>query len=500
MDFRRASFASIAFALTAVGAAQEGSTSDPLEQLRKENADLAAKVARLEKLADDQGRWLTEARATEIRELVEDVLADASTRTSLQADGATAGWDNGFFIASPDGSFRLNIGGEIQFRFAYNRRDVPAGSVVPAGTSSESDQWGFENRRTKLIFAGHVIDPTVTYLVQVQFDRSYGNNAAEANSSLEYVWFQKAFEGGWSVRAGQFKAPFLREELVGTMRQQAIDRSLINHVFSAYHAQGVQLAWEGEAVRIYGAYTAEMRANATNPVSGIALAGNTLSSSNTSFNAVPTDYAFSGRAEWKVAGSWRQFRNISSPRGNEFGLLLGVSGMAQALRDQTAANQASSMWGVTADATMQFSGVSFFTYGVYRGVTLNGELPTRGGGSDDRLEQWGVLVQAGVFLVDDLELYLRYELGNTDTDQYRTQASALGATYEEASLLSVGVNFFPLGVKEQRVRWSSDIGVAFEALGDFSSSGANWLPDATTPGGSTERSQFVIRSQLSFIF
>jgi len=55
--------------------------------------------------------------ADETRALVAEMLADAETRSSLLQNSATAGHDGKFFLASPDGNFRLNIGGQIQFRY-----------------------------------------------------------------------------------------------------------------------------------------------------------------------------------------------------------------------------------------------------------------------------------------------------------------------------------------------------------------------------------------------
>ena len=64
--------------------------------------------------------WLTEQRAEEIKELVQDVLADADTRTNLMGSGLMAGWSDGFFLASADGRFRLNIGALVQTRLMVN--------------------------------------------------------------------------------------------------------------------------------------------------------------------------------------------------------------------------------------------------------------------------------------------------------------------------------------------------------------------------------------------
>jgi len=99
--------AGTALAGSALAASVDGGT-DAMNEI----ANLKKEIAELKAANGD--KWLTEQRETEIRAIVQDVLADADTRTSLQAAQATAGWNKGFFLASPDGNFKLNVGGQLQ--------------------------------------------------------------------------------------------------------------------------------------------------------------------------------------------------------------------------------------------------------------------------------------------------------------------------------------------------------------------------------------------------
>ena len=93
----------LAIAGTAFGGVE--SDNDALAQIAELKQELA-------ELKQQNGQdWLTEQRSSEIRGIVQDVLADADTRTSLQSSGAMAGYNNGFFLASPDGNFSLKVGG-----------------------------------------------------------------------------------------------------------------------------------------------------------------------------------------------------------------------------------------------------------------------------------------------------------------------------------------------------------------------------------------------------
>ena len=65
-----------------------------LNELRAQNNSLVARVD-----AQD-AEWLNEERASEIRGIVQDVLADSQSRTSLQDSGMSAGYKagEGFFL------------------------------------------------------------------------------------------------------------------------------------------------------------------------------------------------------------------------------------------------------------------------------------------------------------------------------------------------------------------------------------------------------------------
>lgn len=492
---------------TAVAAADD--LAREVAELRRANAALAEKVERLEQSASSEsGAWLTEARADEIRSIVTDVLADAGTRTSLQSAGATGGWNKdqgGFFLASPSGDFKLNIKGQVQFRWAYNDRDTQT-----AGTDSKSDVWGFENRRTKLTFTGFVVDPSWTYEVKPVFNRSPGSlssgdqtlSSGNIVGSVEDIWVQKDFGQGTALRAGQFKTPFLREELVSSSSQLAVERSLVNDVFSTKFSQGLQLEHTQGSLRGVVFYGDGMRANATSITSSAtANAGGFAGSYTTGFNSNTTDYAFAGRIEYLGQGQWRQFRDLTSFRGEDRGWMLGFGAMAQSIRPTSggavSASATDSMWGVTADLTVDLGGANLFAYGVYRSVGLEGDVATRGGGTSDSLDQWGAVVQGGAFVSEEVELYARYELGNTDTDKFRTGGGGV-AERELDSILTVGMNWYIGGNKD--LKWSSDFGYAFAPIGDFNSSGADWLSDVNSPANTTNDGQWVLRSQIQLLF
>lgn len=483
------------------------------ESLASQNAEIAARVRTLEDRAvAAQDGWLTEARAREIREIVGDVLADSAARASLAGDGAAAGYDKskGFFIASADGNYSLSVKGDAQFRWAYDSRKIGSATAAQGSPSNKTagDAWGFEMRRVRLTFFGNVVDPSWSYEVKIAFNRSA---SAGNNGFVDEAFVTKDFGGGWTLRAGQFKAPFLREELVTTTAQLAVERSLVNDLFTAQKSQGLRLGWQGDDFRIDGYFGDAVRANGASPyalngaTAGPLNAGAALgvpTTQNTAFNGVTSDYAFVARAEWKAAGEWKQFKDMQGFRGDATGVLIGVAGYAEQVDGVASTGGATPdvVMSATADVSVEFGGANILAYGVYRHVSLQSPQPVRGGGGDDELDQWGAVVQGGFFVADDVELFARYEIGDTGTDRYRTQASALLANGEDLSMLTLGFNWWLAGSRNRQIKWTSDFGFGLAPLVDFAASGANTLPDFSDSGGRTNDGQWVVRSQLQFMF
>ena len=508
---------SVLFAMpitAAVLAAPQDSTDlrralEEIERLKESNAALAEKVGALEQRVAEGGdaAWLTEQRAAEVRAIVTDVLADAGARASL-ADGATAGYDakKGFFLASADGNYTMQMKGEMQVRWAYSARDIGAVDEAEGSPSdaTEEDAWGFEIRRMRMTFSGTVVDPSWYYEVKFEFARSGGA------ALLSDAFIEKRFDNGFNLRVGQFKGPFLRESIDSATGLLAVERSLVDTFFTVGRPQGMRLAWESDVVRVEGFYGSELAAAGSAPYSIVGGSASELNagsalgipgSQNTGFNAVQTDYAFIGRVEAKTGGEWKQFKDMQSYRGEEAAALFGVAAYAQQVDTISGTDGATPdvMWSVTADARVDFGGANLFVYGVYRDISLQEAQPVRGGGDSDELQQWGAVAQGGYFLTDTVEGFLRYEVGNSDTDKFRTAPGALSADGDELSLLTVGANWWPAGVKN-RIKISGDFGYAFMPIVDFAASGADWLPNYTEEDGDTLGGEWVIRTQLQFTF
>lgn len=432
----RATHGSIALvgAITLAGGAFAGEGATDAD-LRSRVAELEARLATLQAQNGDQ--WLTEARAAEIRSLVQDVLADADTRTSL-LQGGTAGWDKGFFLASGDGKFKLKINGQLQFRYVFNHQDEDA--------TEDTSRGGFENRRTKLTFEGHVVDPSWKYHVTGAFARDGGSFL------LEDAYIAKDLGNGWELLVGQFKLPFMIEETISSKRQLAVDRSLVNEEYNQDRSQGVQMSYTADQFRFYVAYS------------------DGFMTANTAALGYDTEWAFTGRAEVLLAGKWSQFRDFTSFKGEEFGFQLGGAAHYEKAEVGTAAGPEEKMFTWTVDAMLEFGGANLFAAIVGRHL------------DEANVDQYGFVIQGGFFVTDDVELFGRYEWSDFDVDGV-----------EDLSVITVGVNKY---WDKHNIKWTTDLGYGLDTVSSpFSASGVGWRSDAGDEDG-----QIVFRTQLQLLF
>ena len=75
----------------------------------------------------------------------------------------------------------------------------------------------FRDCRTKLIFTGNVVNPNWTTKIEGDFSRNGGG------FTLLDGWIDYNYGNGWQIKAGQFKDPLLREELIADENLQLVE-------------------------------------------------------------------------------------------------------------------------------------------------------------------------------------------------------------------------------------------------------------------------------------
>jgi len=426
----------------AIGGAAFG--ADQNSELAAEVANLKAQIAEMKNSQGDA--WLTEQRASEIRGIVTDVLADADTRSSLQGSGAGAGYNGGFFMSSADGNYSMKLNVLEQVRWTFNNRN-------DAGTG-EDQTWGFENKRTRLTFGGNMVDSTWSYKVAYYFAYSNDVEFDGASPVLADAFVAKDMGGGLSFTVGQFKLPFSGEYGTDAGNLQFNDYSTISNAFADGYGQGLMLTYSADAFRAAVAYV-----NALNQVDA-----------DWTDDSPSDEFALTGRAEFKLSGTWDQFNNAMSFRGEEMGVLIGA-GVNWA--DSNTAGDGD-VFGATVDVTVDFGGANVmgaFYWDNNDDAAPAGENP------------WGFTLQGGVFVSDDVELVARYEYGDPDTDT------------NDFSALTFGANWY---LAQNTAKFGFNFGYAFDGIGgiwETPASGNNWLADGTGEDG-----QWMLQAQMSFSF
>lgn len=438
-------------------------TADAEADLRDELAQMRADLAAIR--AQQRDGWMDQARADQIRGIVEDVLADSATRASLQGatDGAVCGYQRGvgFFVGTPDGSFRLEIFGFTQQRFVYNA-GYDAAERAPYGVDSV---WGFESRRNELFLNGNILDKSLQYLVGFSYDQhtdpeympsANGNPgvATGAQLGISYLNLTKQLADGWFVQVGSIFTPWTyQSHLFAAQNTQMGEYSPLEFLFGAAYTTGVNVGVANEQI-IWQLCWGD----------AIGLAPSGWNADSNQSGAVAT------RLNWKLAGNWDEYANETSFPGDPFGAFIGVAARWQNGRAiNPVAAQTAGQWGLTADINLMFGGANLIAQGVY----IADYVSSRAGA-------WGALVQGGFFVSDSVELFANWTIANAVGTQ--SVANLGGNWYIDRASLKV--------TARAMVPTSGNFGTFYAAFLP-----AQGLLDAAAPNNTVS---FVLQLQMAF--
>jgi hypothetical protein len=364
------------------------------------------------------------------------------------------------------------VGGFTQFRYVANFRSSEGAEPEKSFTS------GFQNRRTQLILNGNIINPDLTFRVQQEFSRSGGG------AGLLDAFGQYKMDNGWAVKWGQFKAPLLREELVSDTYQLAADRSIMNTVFTQGRTQGIELNYEADAWRGYFSFNDGLQTANTDFNSG-------------GFGTVPTGLATPGEADWgltargefKWAGDWKQFRDFTSWQQEPYAGMVGVAGHYQHGGGTGALGGSTTEVNVaeaTIDASMEGNGWNAYAAAIYRHIDPRGSLA-----DGSNLDDFGFLIQGGIFVSPQAELFARWDGVWADKDYLGDDSRKL---FHEAT---VGVNYY-FSEKSHAAKFTADAIWAFNETEDRPLIQTPDTAAAILP--SSENDQAAVRLQFQLVF
>ena len=504
-----------------------GRMSDRLDTLERDNALLREEVQVLR--GEEQADWLTEERSTEIRSLVNDVLADSANRTSLQESAAMAGWssDLGFYLRSADNRFLLQVGGLLQARYMWST--TSSAGYTNAGPQGNpvrlpNDSYGFDLPHSRLVFKGHVFEPGIRYFIRTEFapigtkvpvGQAVNNIDSFGGLNLLDAYVAFDLDNQWSVRFGQFKLPFSRERLVSVQNLLAADRSSVDQLMGVGRSQGIELSMQGNDLSWAFAFSDGGTDNL--------LAGN---SNNSRYYPAGTDpinspywdqqatFAFTTRLEYKLSGDWSEFSEMTSPIGEQSGILLGLAGhyqMASAPSDlPTASTQPPSYRGggnnewinVTADASFNFGGASLFAAVYYSNTET--KWSQADGGNFNTAKQLvsgttnllGLMLQGSMYVAPKWEVFARYQYIDPITQPTLNALASSGnigaPKFSPLNIATLGANWY---IDGQDLRWSFQLGYSLNEVTEISATNDNGFRPLS---GATN--EFVIMTQFQMQF
>lgn len=423
-------------------------------QLQQMQSELDALRSQLNDVRATQNEtWLNERRTEEVKSLVREVLADADLRASMVEGGATAGHNGeNFFLANADGSFLMNVSGQIQARYIANFRD---------DSGADDNEAGFVLRRTKVKFSGHVADPRISYAVQLAVDRN------TQNVDLDTLVIGYDLTDNVSIWAGQDKAPFLREETTCSGHQLAVERSYVNELFSLDKVQGI-----GATLTLSDTATAQIM------LSDGANSGNNNAAD---FDNGTSDLALTTRVDIRLMGEAAQADDYSSAPGEGAGLFVGGAFHWEEGESGTSfEGGVTDSYSWTADASYENQGLSVSAAVVGWHARLGADL------LNANVDALGFVAQIAYNMDSgngrSMEPFFRYE---------HMELGVLGFEALEASYLTGGVNWYLSG---HSAKFTTDIVYALDPvlIGD---TGLGMLADAPNQDG-----QVALRAQFQLLF
>lgn len=392
-----------------------------------------------------------------------ELSADAATRTS-QLQGGTAGNDGFFYIGDGTGNYRLNMSGVLQFRYTYNNRD----DQPTNGNGGDDDDvsLGFNIPSGKLKWHGNIVNPNWKFRIDADFADDRGSGFTLLNAYGQYDF--EGMEGGF-LRFGQFKLPVLSEELIEREFQLAADRGVVNEFFNQDYSQGIMFGYMSDAFAVHLAFS------------------DGAASRNTAFNgAGEADWAFTGRVDVKLAGDWERFDDFTSWRGSDFAARVGGAIHWQSTGDTNPSlADSADLLLYTLDAALEGNGWN--AAAAFVGTNVDP------GGAGTDFDNFGVVVQGGIFLADQWEIFGRWDWLMLDDDVFST-------TDDDLHFITVGVNHY-IVPESHAAKLTFDVQYSLNETAP-NLTGAGLFPDArvTQLLGDGEDGEFTVRAQVQLVF
>jgi hypothetical protein len=354
-----------------------------------------------------------------------------------------ADYDRGFVIRPFNKSkhpFEVKFNGWAQFRHHGFVTQSDSWTDNAGVNRSKADRNAFDIERARLALRGHVIDPRLTYFIQVDGDTDGGHML----DFFDYFWAWKATDR-FQIQMGKRKVSASRQWLLGARHTRFADRPMANDFFRPDRTVGIfgigKFAEHGHyQVMVGNGYRTANLPNASTD-NRFTFAATSYVDPAGDFGARMVDFENTHAALWRLGHSV-----VYSPQAAQpIGIAYDEANFVR-LSDGTRLTQAGAV-----EPGVSVSDFDVWLYGVdfawkRRGWSLTSELFLRwitdlqGNGSlaNDELFQHGLYVEGGKFLISKkLDVNLRY--------------SRVDGDYGAANEYAVGMNWYPLSKPSLKV-------------------------------------------------
>lgn len=412
----------------------------------------------------------SEASATEVIDLNQRIASQVSEYIDEEFPVKASQTSSGFRLATQDGNWRTEVQWRSQLRFTTPYRSDPR----QISHFNAENQNNFEARRLRMKVGGHGYRPWLSYYAEIDFQPSRDVDGDSSAASARVIdWRLDIAKWDWGgIRVGQWKVDLNRERVDSSGRQQFVERSIANRVFTIDRQVGVQVRGH-----VFKETPADMRFYA-----GV------FNGEGRGVNNTDNNMMYMGRLQWNFMGrdlDWRQTDVEYTDRPTGSFALAGMTTTGACTR--WSSSGCGNLDGYASPATAapdqydieQF--VQEFAF-KYRGFSAQQEYHRKTindtvNGAEHELT--GGYVQAGYFFhnvfpefPEELELAFRYafvdEPNKTDLflENERTEAT-IGANWFfnghnnkltlDFSRLDLDDSFLGIGESDNRLRFQWDV-------------------------------------------
>jgi hypothetical protein len=145
----------------------------------------------------------------------------------------------GFRLETRDGKWQTNL----QWRFQFRLTHPYGGDPRQVDDFYDRDKTNFQARRIRMKIGGHGYQPWLKYYFEVDLQptRDADDSSATANSRLIDARLDVAKYKQFAIRVGQWKVDYNRERVDSSGRQEFVERSIVNRIFTIDRQVGVSL-------------------------------------------------------------------------------------------------------------------------------------------------------------------------------------------------------------------------------------------------------------------